>query len=249
MMKHTKGKSAVTPSCAFCAGIGKPYTPHWQFSKPIDGVLTCPILLAYTCRICNGKGHIEKRCTKQIVQKQRELFCRFCCNAKKPDYQSHNQYDNDGFVQCPVLLAIECQLCCAKGHTKSYCTSVVMPPASSQPATKVSKKTDKKNQFSALAAIEEENIPVQKSQPNSWAGRVTKPAPVPVVVQSPVPVVVQVPVPVVVQVPVPVVVQVPAPVVVQVPPVPVVVQSPVNEEEISSYVYVPKNHTSWADME
>jgi hypothetical protein len=166
MMKRTKGNAAVTPSCAFCAGIGKPYAPHWQFSKPVEGVLTCPVLLAYTCRLCNGKGHIEKRCTTKRVEKRsanqpRELFCRFCCNAKKPDYQSHNQYDKDGFIQCPVLLAIECQLCGMKGHTKSYCTSVVVTtPVVTAPVPKNSTNIVSKNQFSALAVIEEEDVPV-----------------------------------------------------------------------------------------
>lgn len=181
MTTYTKGKSVVTtPTCAFCAGIGKPYAPHWQFSKPVAGVLTCPVLLAYTCRLCNGKGHIEKRCEKRSANQPRELFCRFCCNAKKPDYQSHNQFDKDGFVQCPVLLTIECQLCGVKGHTKGYCQSLKVPvpalapvPVSAQVPTKVSK-----NQFAALAVIEEEeDVPVQKSQANSWAGRVAVQAP------------------------------------------------------------------------
>ena len=167
-------RAAVTPSCAFCAGIGKPYTPHWQFSKPLDGVLTCPVLLAYTCRLCTEKGHIEKRCTKQRVQKTRELFCRFCCNAKKSDYQSHNQFDTNGFVQCPVLLAIECQLCGVKGHTKGYCPTVSAPQAVSLQVQKTAVEKVSKNQFSALV---EEELPVQKSQVNSWAGRLFTKAP------------------------------------------------------------------------
>jgi hypothetical protein len=230
MTTYTKGKSAVTtPTCAFCAGIGKPYAPHWQFSKPVAGVLTCPVLLAYTCRLCNGKGHIEKRCEKRSANQPRELFCRFCCNAKKPDYQSHNQFDKDGFVQCPVLLTIECQLCGEKGHTKGYCQSLKVPvpapaplPVPAPVPTKVSK-----NQFAALAVIEEEeDVPVQKSQANSWAGRVAVQAQV--VKQAPAVAVKQVPAVAVKQV------QAPAAAVKQ------------EEEEPA---YVPKMSTSWADMD
>lgn len=143
-------RNLMTPSCAFCAGNGKTYAPHWQFSKPVDGVLTCPVLLAYKCRLCNLNGHIEKRCPNpKTVQKPRELFCRFCLNAKKPDYQSHNQFDKNGSVQCPVLLAIECQLCGGKGHTKTHCLSSTTKPT-----------TVKKNTYSALTVIEEEEIAV-----------------------------------------------------------------------------------------
>ncbi len=220
-------RAAVTPSCAFCAGIGKPYTPHWQFSKPLDGVLTCPVLLAYTCRLCNDKGHIEKRCTKQRVQKTRELFCRFCCNAKKSDYQSHNQFDTNGFVQCPVLLAIECQLCGVKGHTKGYCPTVSAPQAVQKTAVKI----DSKNPFSALV---EEDLPVQKSQVNSWAGRLCTKAPVQApAVQAPVQ---QAPA---VQAPA----QAPAPVHEETH------EETHEEEETTPYVYVPNQSTSWADVE
>jgi hypothetical protein len=242
MTTYTKGKSAVTtPTCAFCAGIGKPYAPHWQFSKPVAGVLTCPVLLAYTCRLCNGKGHIEKRCEKRSANQPRKLFCRFCCNAKKPDYQSHNQFDKDGFVQCPVLLTIECQLCGEKGHTKGYCQSLKVPvpvpapapvPVSAPAPTKVSK-----NQFAALAVIEEEeDVPVQKSQANSWAGRLVKQEQAPAAVkqaQAPAVAVKQV------QAQASAVKQAPAPA-----PAPAAVKQ--EEEEPA---YVPKMSTSWADMD
>jgi hypothetical protein len=195
--------------------------------------------------LCNGKGHIEKRCEKRSANQPRELFCRFCCNAKKPDYQSHNQFDKDGFVQCPVLLTIECQLCGEKGHTKGYCQSLKVPvpapaplPVPAPVPTKVSK-----NQFAALAVIEEEeDVPVQKSQANSWAGRVAVQAQV--VKQAPAVAVKQVPAVAVKQAPAVAVKQVPAVAVKQ-------VQAPaaaVKQEE-EEPAYVPKMSTSWADMD
>jgi hypothetical protein len=65
MMQSTNGKKVVMPSCAFCKGAGESkevYTAHWQFSKPVDGKLICPLLLAYKCKKCNCAGHVEKRC-------------------------------------------------------------------------------------------------------------------------------------------------------------------------------------------
>ena len=175
MKQQAKASSAAapkTPNCNFCKGAGEPesvYTAHWQFSKPVDGVLTCPVLLAYKCRLCNLNGHIEKRCPNpaKSVQKPRELFCRFCLNAKKPDYQSHNQFDKNGSVQCPVLLAIECQLCGGKGHTKTHCLSSTTTPTTTKPTTTnptttkpttTKPTTVKKNTYSVLTVIEEEEI-------------------------------------------------------------------------------------------
>lgn len=65
MMQSTNGRKVTMPSCAFCKGAGEPkevYTSHWQFSKPVDGKLICPLLLAYKCKKCNCTGHVEKRC-------------------------------------------------------------------------------------------------------------------------------------------------------------------------------------------
>jgi len=120
MMKQQTNKS----SCKFCEGAGESkevYTSHWQFSKPVDGVLTCPKLLKYKCKNCDAYGHIEKRCPSPRKQNKDNKFCRFCYNAKKSEFMEHNQFDADGFVQCPALLAIECQECGDKGHTKRYC--------------------------------------------------------------------------------------------------------------------------------
>jgi len=119
--------SVATPSCKFCQGAGESkevYTSHWQFSKPVDGKLTCPKLLGHKCKLCNESGHIEKRCPfpkKKQEPKQITMFCRFCYNAHCTNYTDHNQFDNDGFVICPNLSVIECQLCGVKGHTKRYC--------------------------------------------------------------------------------------------------------------------------------
>ena len=194
----------IVPFCGFCEGAGETkqvYTSHWQFSKPVNGELTCPKLLAYQCRLCKTTGHVEKRCQASVKTYKKpttELFCKFCFNARKADYQTHNQFDKDGFVQCSVLLDIECQFCKQKGHTKNYCPTLETPKkiqreqvAAAPPAP----KKVMKNSFSSLAVIEEEETFAEckvelfptprviiKPVANSWATRVTTPvkvAPVP----------------------------------------------------------------------
>jgi hypothetical protein len=197
--------STATPNCAFCKGAGEPiqvYTSHWQFSKPVDGKLTCPKLLKHCCKNCNTNGHIEKRCPfpkakATATDMKTSLYCKFCHNAGKVDYATHNQFDNKGFVQCEVLLNIECQLCGENGHTKRYCPTPSSHQASStdtkkQPLQKAPlciKRVNADNKFSVLQVFlsdedEEELKPVvekkQTQEPtvlftspvNSWAGRV-----------------------------------------------------------------------------
>lgn len=198
----TQVKSNTLPTCAFCKGAGEPinvYTSHWQFSQPVDGKLTCPKLLNYCCTNCHTKGHIEKRCpfpkarAKVMTATKTSLYCKFCDNARKADYTTHNQFDKDGFVQCPVLLNIECQLCGLKGHTKRYCSTQSRPSisrATKEPVQNASLSIKRliNNKFSVLEIIlsdeEEEVKPAveKKQQPtttamftspvNSWAGRV-----------------------------------------------------------------------------
>ena len=121
----SQNKNSASKYCKFCAGAGEPvqvYTSHYQFNNPVNGELTCPKLLAYMCTNCNSKGHIEKRCPAPKQQKENpNKFCRFCYNAHKSEYLTHNQFNSDGFVQCPALLEIVCQECGASGHTKKYC--------------------------------------------------------------------------------------------------------------------------------
>jgi hypothetical protein len=174
-MSNQLKKSAATPFCKFCEGAGESkevYTSHWQFSQPKDGVLTCPKLLKYKCKNCNCNGHIEKRCTapkrtqeKKEKQERTEKFCRFCYNAKNPDFLEHNQFSNDGFVQCPALLNIECQNCGEKGHTKRYCNetqsntlTIIMSPKEEVLEPRVVPRAPKKpaNKFAALFVEEEE---------------------------------------------------------------------------------------------
>jgi len=250
-------KSAAAAFCKFCEGAGETkhvYTSHWQFSKPENGVLTCPKLLAYQCKVCNSTGHIEKRCPnkdqnrdhnrQQRVSSISGLFCKFCFNAKKLDYNEHNQFGKDGFVQCPVLLEIECQLCFEKGHTKSYCPQQAfktpIKTRVEQTTPPPAPKKVMKNRFSNLEVIEEEEtfancrvelfpkptVYVTTSPVNSWAARLTVPkqvlAPKQVVESK----------------------QVLAPKQVLKPKQ---VLEPIEEEKTCSFVYTPS--TSWADDE
>ena len=144
-MSKQQSKQSPVPCCAFCKGAGEPkevFNSHWQFSKPVDGKLICPKLLAYKCKSCNETGHIEKRCPfprkKQEQEQDQSKFCRFCCNAGHAEYTEHNQFDKDGFVTCPALINIECQQCGKKGHTKKYCGSNAPVAIASTP-----KKADK----------------------------------------------------------------------------------------------------------
>jgi len=197
----TQVKSNTLPTCAFCKGAGEPikvYTSHWQFSHPVNGKLTCPKLLNYCCTNCHTNGHIEKRCPfpkakAAATATKTSLYCKFCDNARKADYATHNQFDKDGFVQCPVLLNIECQQCGAKGHTKRYCLTQTQPASHAkdpvQKNTSLFVQRRINNKFSVLEIIlsdEEEEVKpaVEKKQEptttavlftspvNSWAGRV-----------------------------------------------------------------------------
>lgn len=167
-MFNQSKKSAITPFCKFCEGAGESktvYTSHWQFSQPKDGVLTCRKLLNYLCKNCHVRGHIEKRCpcpkkkkeeaqVQPQVQENVKKFCRFCFNANKDDFNSHNQFDKDGFVICPILLEIECQDCGQKGHTKRYCnaSTVNTTPKKADVEPYVVPRAPKKpmNQFAGL---------------------------------------------------------------------------------------------------
>ena len=161
--KKMSNTQTPTPSCKFCQGAGEPkamYTSHWQFSKPVDGKLTCPKLLSHKCKCCNETGHIEKRCPfpKQKKQQQQSKFCRFCCNAGHAEYTEHNQFDKDGFVTCPALIDIECQQCGKKGHTKKYCGTAVATPKKAEKIITAPKKPA--NKFSALNIEEDDEAAV-----------------------------------------------------------------------------------------
>jgi hypothetical protein len=176
-------KSAVTPFCKFCKGAGESnevYTSHWQFSTPKEGVLTCPKLLNHKCKNCDSKGHIEKRCPFPKQKKEQDnttKFCRFCCNAKNPDFRSHNQFSEEGFVQCPILLEIECQNCGGKGHTKRYCsesvcktlTVITSSPNEAVLEPRVVPRAPKKpaNKFASLFVEEEDEEKVDTVQSGS----------------------------------------------------------------------------------
>jgi len=135
--KATSAAAPKTPNCNFCKGAGEPesvYTAHWQFSKPVDGKLICPKLLAYTCKKCNMNGHIEKRCLLPAPKKAERTtkFCRHCSNTGYT-CNDHNQFDVAGFVICQRLLDTVCRKCSQRGHTQKYCDKVVAETITTTP--------------------------------------------------------------------------------------------------------------------
>jgi hypothetical protein len=155
------GPPTPTPFCKFCFGAGEPekmYTSHWQFTRPIDGKLVCPKLLANKCANCNELGHVTQRCSaarkNPAPQKNpAHLYCRFCFNAQNPSFLDHNQFDKEGKVQCPFLLNIECQTCGVRGHTKKYCAPIVLQGVAQ---IEKPKATPSKNPFAMLTIPEDE---------------------------------------------------------------------------------------------
>ena len=49
------------------------------------------------------------------------MFCKFCRDAGRDDYTSHNVRGPGGKLTCKFLAQIECLSCGEKGHTSGYC--------------------------------------------------------------------------------------------------------------------------------
>jgi hypothetical protein len=49
------------------------------------------------------------------------MFCKFCFDASKPGYNTHNVRDSASNVICPFLLNIKCVGCGYRGHTIKHC--------------------------------------------------------------------------------------------------------------------------------
>lgn len=49
------------------------------------------------------------------------MFCKFCFDASKPGYNTHNIRDSASNVICPFLLNIKCVGCGYRGHTIKHC--------------------------------------------------------------------------------------------------------------------------------
>ena len=52
----------------------------------------------------------------------RAMFCKFCRDAGRDDYTTHNVRGPGGKLTCKVLAQIVCQYCQEKGHTVGYCS-------------------------------------------------------------------------------------------------------------------------------
>ena len=166
-MSSTKTQQTQgTKMCKFCKGAGEPvsvYTSHWQFSKPVNGSLTCPKLLNYKCQNCSMTGHVENRCKlpRAFFKKSSETnspkkqFCGFCKHGAGTDWESHATYNDSGDIVCPVLIATECKQCGDFGHTRKNC-KVKMPIArigeskETKVVTGVLQKLRRENPYSLL---------------------------------------------------------------------------------------------------
>jgi len=49
------------------------------------------------------------------------MFCKFCFDASKPGYNTHNVRDSASNVICPFLLNTKCLGCGYRGHTIKHC--------------------------------------------------------------------------------------------------------------------------------
>ena len=57
------------------------------------------------------------------------MFCKFCFDSNRPEYELHNLRDEYGKTCCPVLLNMKCYTCGLSGHTPKYCTTILKKPA------------------------------------------------------------------------------------------------------------------------
>jgi hypothetical protein len=219
--------------------------------------------MAYQCRLCKTTGHVEKRCQASVKTYKKpttELFCKFCFNARKADYHTHNQFDKDGFVQCSVLLDIECQFCKQKGHTKNYCPTLETPKKIQREQVTAPPPAPKKamrNSFSSLAVIEEEEtfteckvelFPTPRviikpvAIANSWATKVTTPvkvAPVPIITITPPTPTITITTPTIT----------PPTITPSTITMSAVVLETIKEETEDTCTFVPPQYTSWADYD
>ena len=53
------------------------------------------------------------------------MFCKFCFDSNRPEYELHNLRDEKGNNCCPVLLNMKCYTCGLYGHTPKYCTTIL----------------------------------------------------------------------------------------------------------------------------
>ena len=65
--------------------------------------------------------YIDRKRSKSGMSKVRTMFCKFCRDAGRDDYTSHNVRGPGGKLTCKFLAQIECLSCGEKGHTSGYC--------------------------------------------------------------------------------------------------------------------------------
>jgi len=53
------------------------------------------------------------------------LFCKFCFDAGRGDFDTHNTRDRNGKLTCKFLAGISCTRCGENGHTLKYCRAKI----------------------------------------------------------------------------------------------------------------------------
>jgi hypothetical protein len=92
-------------------------------------------------------------------QRPFKMHCKVCESAKKSPatIASHFPKNRDGKTVCPTLLAQQCKKCGVKGHTVSYCTTIIEPKKKEYiPPVPIAKSKETKTAYDSLYISDDE---------------------------------------------------------------------------------------------
>ena len=81
------------------------------------------------------------------------MFCKFCYDSNRPEYELHDLRDNKGKTCCPVILNTKCFNCGVYGHTPKYCNNIVKNKSNQFKPKKVNFASTVKESFQPLPTL------------------------------------------------------------------------------------------------
>jgi hypothetical protein len=187
--KQFTSKSAsneVKKFCKVCQDAGKPesmYTSHFVRDRPgPDGKVVCPTLLSQNCRGCGKSGHTYKYCKVVIQQeKWKENESKWKSAEKKLEESVKGPSQKKETV-IKVLKGGAYSSILLSSSSDEESDDDDQPKAAHPKAKPVEVNTSFKN----VRFVEEDETekPIVDLNPNSYAARLRRPAPVPVPIKQ-----------------------------------------------------------------